>query len=164
MSEYIPLSTTINRLTDNKKLRKNIHTRYQSAAKTHGWHCSLWNGQINANNLHVKDKEFYEWIKKHHPELIPMLPPEHQKVWKEYTSYFVFSCGAIGVYDPPKPPNTLEQAHVVIAELMNEIRRLEKLVGEKQKTINELKPDADRRKEVRMMNKKNGGIRYKYNY
>jgi hypothetical protein len=153
MSEFIQLSSALHQLTDCKKLIKSLHTRYLSAAKNHGWHCTKWNGKINAENIHVKPEEFYEWIKKHHPELIPRLPPEHQRIWTTYIGTFN-ACSLIGVYDEPQPPETIEQAKITISELMAEIRRLEKELAQKQGLIKSLKHAADRYHEICLTNQK----------
>jgi hypothetical protein len=67
MTEFIELSAAIHQLTECKKEYQSIHNCYLSAAKTHGWHRTNWNGQINAETIHVKPKEFYDWIKKNTP-------------------------------------------------------------------------------------------------
>jgi hypothetical protein len=151
MSEFIQLSSALHQLTDCKKLIKSLHSRYVSAAKTHGWHCSIWNGQINAEYIHVEAEEFYEWIKKYHPELIPKLPPEHQRIFTTYTGTFT-ACSMLGIYNEPQPPETTEQAKIIVSELMAEIRRLEHELAQKQGLINSLKPAADRYHEICLKN------------
>ena len=90
MNEFILLSKTTNELLEDihnkkerRKLSRSIQNRYSSAANTHEWHCSRWDGNRKNDYLYVKADEFYDWIKDKHPELIPKLPKEHQRIWKK---------------------------------------------------------------------------------
>jgi hypothetical protein len=162
MSEFIQLSSALHQLTDCKQLIKSLHSRYVSAAKNHGWHCTKWNGKINAENIHVKPEEFYEWIKKHHPELIPRLPPEHQRIWTTYSATFT-TCSKINVYDKRLQPETIEQAKITISELTAEIRRLENELSIKQQRIDSLEPAANRYHEICLTNQKSASKNRKNN-